>query len=113
MGTVPHLLDASASLPVRRGPERRPVVLGTAAAAIFVLRETHSTSRAGWSCSTVVPIALVALELGLRAGIAASGFALALVLFWVLSCDPGLGPLAFATRGVVLPVGRRRRPPLQ
>jgi hypothetical protein len=61
-------------LPERCWAERRPVVLGAAAflyAAVFALR-----ARSGdIGLLYVVPIALVALELGLRAGPMAAGFA--------------------------------------
>jgi signal transduction histidine kinase len=70
-------------LPVRGLVERRPVVLGSAAAlflAVFVARQSNPRGADDLTFLYVLPVALVALELGLRAGLAAAGISLGLVL---------------------------------
>lgn len=62
---------ATSAFPVRRWSERRVVVLAAAAglfAAIFALRQTSTDGADATELLYVVPISLVALELGLLAG---------------------------------------------
>lgn len=90
---------------VRRWPERRTVILVTALLlflVVFLLRLADSSRTDAVSLLYVVPVALVALELGLRAGIAAGAGALALVAFWTLTQDTGIGALGYVTRASVL-----------
>lgn len=99
----PGPASGPSSVLVRRGPERRSVVLAAAAVllvAIFVVRQIHAGAADAISLFYVVPIALTALELGLRAGIAAAGVAFALFLIWVASADPGITSLGYVTRSV-------------
>jgi signal transduction histidine kinase len=91
-------------LPIRSGVERRPVVLAAAAilfAAVFVLRELGSAPVDGRDLLYVVPVALIALELGLVAGLVAAGIATGLVMAWNLSSDADLGAAGILSRAVV------------
>ena len=90
-------------LPVRRWIERRDVVLVAAAAlfiVVFALCHTGPEVGEGIALLYVVPIALVALELGLVAGICASALALGLVGVWALDSHTELDAVGFLTRGV-------------
>ena len=85
--------------------ERRVIVLGAAACltvVVFVLRELFHNSLATLGLLYVVPVALVGLELGLRAGIAAVMGTLLLVALRPPSNDPGVNALGLVTRGVAL-----------
>ena len=89
---------------VRRGVERRPVVLVTAAllfTAVFVARQSSDDSQTGVALLYVLPVALTALELGLVAGLTAAGFAMGLLGIWVATSEAELGALGFATRALV------------
>ena len=89
-------------LPVRRWIERRDVVLAAAAAlfiVVFALCHTGPEPGEGIALLYVVPIALVALELGLVAGICASALALGLVGVWALDSHTELDAVGFLTRG--------------
>ena len=97
------LLD-DVALPVRRWPERRAVVLGVAAAlfaGLLALRLSISDVNSGIGLLFVVPTAMVALELGLVAGLGAAALATALIAVWSLARDVDLGALGFITRAVV------------
>jgi signal transduction histidine kinase len=88
---------------VRRRLERRPVVLAAAGVlfvVIFAVLQTHVGAADAIELFYVVPIALIALELGLRAGIAAASLSFALFLVWVASGDPGITSLGYITRPV-------------
>src|SRR5918994_2908704 len=95
---------APLGLLVRRWPERRPLVLGGAAAlfaAVFAAMVFVNDARLGLGLLAVVPIVLVALELGERGGIAASLLAIG-VLVCVAAFDrPDLDALAVAVRSFV------------
>jgi signal transduction histidine kinase len=94
---------ATSAFPVRRWSERRVVVLAAAAglfAAIFALRQTSTDGADATELLYVVPISLVALELGLLAGVAAAALALGLVGIWMLSSPAGLDGVGMFTRGV-------------
>jgi glucose-6-phosphate-specific signal transduction histidine kinase len=91
--------------PVRRWFERRAVVLGSAALltlATFTLRELASSRGEILGLLYVIPVALVGLELGLRAGVAAALGALLLVAVRPPSSDPALDALGLAMRGIAL-----------
>lgn len=89
---------------VRRGVERRPVVLVTAALlfiAAFLARQSSGDAQAGLALLYILPVALTALELGLVAGVAAAGFAMGLLGIWVATTEAELGAVGFATRALV------------
>jgi len=97
-------LGSHETMPVRRWPERRPVVLRTAAvlfAGIFALRLASADVDAGIALLLVVPTALVALELGLAAGVGAAALAFGLVLAWSSASGTDLGAEGLVTRTVV------------
>jgi signal transduction histidine kinase len=105
MGAVnaSELLPAAAA-PVRRWPEHRQVVLATAATllvVIFVLRELSSGTGEGLSLLYVIPVTLVALELGLLAGVLCAVTALALIAVWNLTTDADLGVIPIGIRGLM------------
>jgi signal transduction histidine kinase len=92
---------------IRRGIERRAFILATAAVlfvAIFLLCELTGGSDRGLALLYVLPVALVALELGLVAGLAAAVFAIGLVIIWAATTTPNLGIPALAGRTFVLVV---------
>ncbi len=96
-------LIAAATSPVRGFAERRLVVLGSAlviAAAIFLTRELIGGSDNASSFGYFVPVALVALELGLVAGVAAALFAVLAVLAWMLTTPTDLGALSLIVRAL-------------
>jgi signal transduction histidine kinase len=91
------------ALPVRRWAERRTVVLSAAVlvfAAVFALRQSAGDAEQAIDLLYVVPVALVALELGLIAGLAAAVVALALVGVWVGVSDGDVGAAGIVTRGL-------------
>ena len=82
------------ALPVRRWPERRPVVLGAAAllfVGLFVLRMSTNDVNTGIGLLFVIPTGLVALELGMVAGLGVAGLATALVVIWSRTRGAELG----------------------
>jgi Histidine kinase len=94
---------AGFGLPERRWAERRPVVLAAATGlygGVFALRATVGDAADAIGLLYVIPIALVALELGLRAGVAAAALALGLVGVWALDAHADLGAAGVTTRGV-------------
>jgi signal transduction histidine kinase len=94
----------NARLLVRSSIERRWVVLGAAAilfAAVFLLRQLGSTPSDGRALLYVLPVALIALELGLVAGLVAAGLATGLLTAWNISAEAGLGAAGILTRAVV------------
>jgi signal transduction histidine kinase len=98
---IPSLV-VSSRLPVRGWIERRVVVLGLAAglvATIFVLRQTTGEVSDPIALTYVIPISLVALELGLSAGLACAALALGLVGIWGLSAHADLDPTGVLSYG--------------
>jgi signal transduction histidine kinase len=94
--------DAAPSLVVRGWIESRIVVLGAAVgsfATIFALRQSSGDAADTISLLYVIPISLVALELGLTAGVVAAAFALVLVDVSALTPHAALGALGVGTRG--------------
>lgn len=95
--------------PVRRWSERRLVVLAMAAAlfaAVCALRQASPDGADATELLYVVPILLVALELGLVAGAVGAALALGLVGIWTLSSHANLDAVGIFTRGVAFfPVG--------
>ncbi len=97
-------LLAAVSRPVRRGPERRMVVLGAAAASfavIFALREVSAGTGDAISLLYVIPVALVSLELGLRAGVLSAVVAVGAVAVWMASAGYVLDGLALIVRSAI------------
>jgi len=92
-----------ATLPIRRRSERRPVVVATATllfAAVFAIRATVTSTEEAIALLYVVPVALIAAEFGLRAGLAAAALAVLLLWAWALSTNVDLGVVGMLTRGV-------------
>lgn len=89
----------------RRWFEQRTVVLAAAiclTVVVFVLRELFNNRFEALGLLYVVPVALVGLELGLRAGMAAVLATFVLVAIRPPSSDPGVDALGLATRAVAL-----------
>lgn len=75
-------------------------------AAIFLLRFSVADPDEAILLLCAVPTALLATEFGLRAGVAAAAFSIALVFVWAASEAPAIGPIGYATRALtVLLVG--------
>ena len=95
--------DVDSPLPVRGWIERRIVVLGVAAglfATIFLLRQTSDDVADTIALLYVIPISLVALELGMMAGVASAAFALGLLGVGALTTHADLEVVGVLTRGV-------------
>lgn len=69
--------------------------------AVFLLRQVLGKVSDGLTFLYLLPICLLAIERGVRAGVAAGFAALVLVGVWDQLGHQGLTPLAYATRGVV------------
>jgi signal transduction histidine kinase len=94
---------AAPTLPIRRVIERRPFVLVAAAclfASVFALRQLVTGERETVGLLYVVPVSMVALELGVVSGILAAAFAVALVGVWSLTSGGDISVLGFTTRAV-------------
>jgi signal transduction histidine kinase len=94
----------SLGLLVRRWPERRRVVLATASgllAAVAAAELSTDDAALGLSFLAVIPIVLVALELGRRGGIVFALLAFAAVAAASLAGPPELDTVALTVRGVV------------
>jgi signal transduction histidine kinase len=92
------------ALPVRRWPERRRVVLGAAAllfVGLFVLRMSTNDVNTGIGLLFVIPTGLVALELGMIAGLIAAGLSTALIIIWSTTGGGDLGVTGAITRAFV------------
>jgi signal transduction histidine kinase len=92
-------------LPVRRVLERRPVVIAAAAAwsaAVFALFEVVADPTGAITLLYAVPVALVALELGMVAGLASATLATALVVTSWLVAHETIDLVAMLTRSLVL-----------
>lgn len=102
-------LLAAVAAPVRRWPERRSVVLLSAGAmfvAVFLLRELVTGRGDALSLLYVIPVALLALELGIRAGVIAAGLSIAVIGVWMATVKPEFGLVGFLVRaGILLSVG--------
>src|SRR5687768_1477744 len=99
-----HSTPAPLGLLVRRWPERRPLVLGGAAAlfaAVFAAMVLANDARLGLGLLAVVPIVLVALELGERGGIAGALLAIGILVGAAMLDRPELDALAVAVRSFV------------
>lgn len=76
------------------------------AAVLFLgvlgLRLRTGTPNDGYSMLYVLPVALVAMARGARAGLVAGLVAVALIVLWAVADDVTLGPLAWTSRVVPL-----------
>ncbi len=91
------------TLPARRWVERRRVVLLAAALlflAVFAVRMAAGDAIDGTSLLYVVPISLVALELGLAGGVGAAVLALVLLAVWAIGRDVELTAMGVLSRAV-------------
>ena len=70
------------------------------AAVIFAWRQLNDDPGNAVSVLYVVPISLVALELGLAAGLACAVVAIGLIGLWAIAADVHLGALGLLSRGV-------------
>ncbi len=96
-------VDGESQLPVRGWIEARVVVLGVAAAlfaAVFVLCQTSSNVADTIALLYAIPILLVAVELGLIAGVACAAFAMGLVTVSALTTHTGLEAVGVLTFSV-------------
>ncbi|MGZ4202528.1 MAG: hypothetical protein ACXVRH_10770, partial [Thermoleophilaceae bacterium] len=85
---------------MRHWSERRRVVLGAAGTALAALAlAIHASGDADLAVLAVVPVILVALELGLRGGIAAAALGCALIVLAPLDADGGTHPAGMLARG--------------
>jgi signal transduction histidine kinase len=92
-GERARIVTSAFPFPVRRWIERRPVLL-VAAAAIFAAVPTlrqMGVEADGLALLDLIPIALVALEFGLLAGICCAAVALGLVGVWAIDGSTDLG----------------------
>lgn len=94
--------DVNRAMLVRRWVERRGVVLGAASGLfvlVFMLRGLSTDPGDGLALLFVVPIALVALELGMLGGLFGAGLAMLLLGAWALRADVDLDAVGLLTRG--------------
>ncbi|HET6166917.1 MAG TPA: hypothetical protein VFE07_08825 [Marmoricola sp.] len=69
---------------------------------VLVLRLRTGTANDASSMLYVLPVALVAMSRGARAGLVAGSVAVALIVIWTVARDVSLGPLAWTSRVVPL-----------
>ncbi len=84
-------------------PSRRTIILTLAAvlfAAVTVIRFSADSVGDGYSLLYALPIALVAVEFGTLAGLAAAMLSMLLVIVWAQFDNVGLSMTAYATRGL-------------
>ena len=99
-----HSAAPPLGLLVRRWPERRPLLLGGAAVlflAVFAAVVLANDETLGIGFLAVVPIVLVALELGQRGGIAVGSLALAIVVLVAVLGHPEMDPAGVVVQGVL------------
>jgi signal transduction histidine kinase len=99
-----HSTAAPLGLLVRRWPERRPLLLSSAAVlfvAVLASVVVADDATLGLAFLAVVPVLLVALELGERGGVAVAALALAVVLVAAVVGQPEMGPVAMVVGSVV------------
>jgi signal transduction histidine kinase len=89
---------------VRRWPERRAVVLLSSVLlflAIFLLRELVTGTGDALSLLYVIPVALAALELGVRAGVLSALAATAATGVWIATVQTNIGLVGMVVRGLI------------
>lgn len=95
---------AAVAAPVRRWPERRAVVLLSAAvlfAAIFAVHQIVRIQGDALSLIYIVPVALLALELGTWAGMIAAAVATMAVGAWMATIDTNVGLIGLLVRAMI------------
>jgi signal transduction histidine kinase len=95
---------AAVAAPVRRWPERRSAVLLSSVLlflAIFLLREFVKGTGDALSLLYVIPVALLALELGVRAGVLTAFAATAATGVWMATVPTGIGWVGLVVRGLI------------
>jgi diguanylate cyclase (GGDEF)-like protein/PAS domain S-box-containing protein len=87
----------------RRSHRRARVLLAAAAlfAVVFGLRVLDTSASSGTTILYVLPIVMIGVELGRRAGVAAGLFALALFAVWTPFTTVDVAAGAYLTRGIV------------
>ena len=94
-------LTAVGRLPwFRRRPVLALAVAGVLYAAVLALRLFVGGPVDAYSMLFALPVALVAITFGLRAGVAAGLVAVGLIVVWVVVRDVSLGPTGWASRAV-------------
>lgn len=108
-GSYVRVLGVASAFPIRRGLERRWIVLLAAAAmfvAVFAVRQTDSDPRDSVALLYVTPILLLSLELGMVVGVAAALLALAFVGAWLLTSQADFDAISnFSYAAAYLAVG--------
>jgi len=101
-----RLVSADLPAPADRARRRRAVIVAALAlfAATFAARLAIDDPGALLANFYTVPIALLAIEFGLRGGLAGSAFAFALVLAWGEIKNLDVGALGYASRAAVFVV---------
>jgi signal transduction histidine kinase len=97
-------LISAVAAPVRRWPERRAVVLLSSAVlfvAIFVVHQLVTAQGDALSLLYIVPVALLALELGAVAGLIAAAVATGAVGLWMASTDTDVGLAGLLVRALI------------
>jgi signal transduction histidine kinase len=97
-------LLAAASVSGPGWPQRRSVFLLSSSllfVAIFVLRELVIGKGDALSLLYVIPVALLALELGMRAGLLAATAATAATGVWMASAQTGIGLVGLLVRALI------------
>ena len=89
--------------PARALRGRPPVLLLAAVlfAVVFAVREAFGTPSDGLTFLYLLPICLLAMDRGARAGVAAALLGLVLVAVWDQTASGGLTPLAYVIRALV------------
>lgn len=88
---------------VRRWPDRRSLVLLSAVAMFVCIFLARQVLTAGDAISVlyVIPVALLALEMGARAGLLAALAATAAVAVWMASTPSGIGAIGLMVRALI------------
>ncbi len=99
---APPVDDAVVSGSQSRGRQGRVLLAATVTfAAIFTALELDHNAGSGLSILYLLPVVLVGVELGRRAGIAAGLLAFGLFIAWAPSAGVALAPSAYVTRALV------------
>jgi hypothetical protein len=83
--------------------EGRGVTLAVVAAlfaTIFIVRFAYGDAKDALTVLYVVPISVVAVRFGMKAGLAAAGLAMLLLAIWVIAEDPDIGAVGLVSRAV-------------
>lgn len=82
----------------RRHPAAVFVVAGVLFASVWLLRLFDGEPVDASTLLFTLPVALIAVAFGLRAGLAAGAFAVLLVVIWVVSTDTSLSAVGWISR---------------